>query len=101
MVEVVWTEPALADLEAIADHIALDNPQAARSLLQRVFGHVDHLIDHPELGAIAPDLAELGYRHMVEPPVRIFYRIDDQRVFIVYVMRGEQRLSPTFMWRGE
>jgi plasmid stabilization system protein ParE len=26
----IWTEPALNDLDAIADYIALDNPAAAR-----------------------------------------------------------------------
>jgi hypothetical protein len=35
MAQVIWTEPALADLEAIADDIALDNPEAARRLVQR------------------------------------------------------------------
>jgi hypothetical protein len=29
MVEVIWVEPALNDLDAIADYIALDNPDAA------------------------------------------------------------------------
>ncbi len=36
MAEVIWTEPALADLEAIAEYIALDNPKAAREFVQRV-----------------------------------------------------------------
>ena len=30
MAEIVWTEPALADLDTIADYIAIDNPTAAR-----------------------------------------------------------------------
>ena len=30
MVEIVWTEPALSDLDAIADFIALENPVAAQ-----------------------------------------------------------------------
>jgi ParE-like toxin of type II ParDE toxin-antitoxin system len=34
MAQVVWTEPALADLDAIADYIALDNPEAARLLVK-------------------------------------------------------------------
>lgn len=29
MARLVWTEPALADLQAIAEYIALDNPAAA------------------------------------------------------------------------
>ena len=33
MAEVIWAEPALNDLDAIADYIALDNPEAARRLV--------------------------------------------------------------------
>jgi len=40
MAEVIWAEPALHDLEAIADYIALDDLQAARGVVQRVFKHV-------------------------------------------------------------
>ena len=43
MAQVVWTEPALADLDTIADYIALDNPEAAAALVQRIFQHADHL----------------------------------------------------------
>ena len=37
MAEVIWAEPALNDLDAIADYIALDNPDAARRLVQKIF----------------------------------------------------------------
>jgi toxin ParE1/3/4 len=36
MVELIWTEPTLSDLDAIADDIALEDPEAARGLVQRV-----------------------------------------------------------------
>lgn len=29
MAEIIWTDPALQELDAIAKYIALDNPQAA------------------------------------------------------------------------
>lgn len=35
MAELIWTEPALQDLDAIADYIALDKPEAARQLVKR------------------------------------------------------------------
>ena len=37
MAEVIWTEPALQELDAIAEYIALDNPAAARHLVQKIF----------------------------------------------------------------
>ena len=51
MAEVIWAEPALSDLDAIADYIALDNPEAARRLVQKIFDHVDQLESHPRLGS--------------------------------------------------
>lgn len=56
MAEVIWAEPALSDLDAIADYIALDNPEAARRVVQRIFEHVDHLEDHPKLGSKPKEL---------------------------------------------
>ena len=43
MAALIWTEPALQDLDAIADYIALHNPVAAGELVQRVFQHVEQL----------------------------------------------------------
>jgi len=37
MAQIIWTEPALSDLDAIAEYIALDKPSAAMKLVQKVF----------------------------------------------------------------
>jgi addiction module RelE/StbE family toxin len=95
MVEVIWTEPALNDLDAIADYIALDNPEAAKRFVQKVFRHVEQLADHPKSGSKPPELEGWRYRQIVEPPCRVFYRHEGARVFILYVMRGERLLRPS------
>ena len=92
MAEVIWAEPALSDLDTIADYIALDNPDAARRLVRRVFEHVAQLQSHPELGSKPQELKGWRYRQIVEPPCRVFYRYDGRRVYILYVMRSEQLL---------
>jgi len=97
MAEVIWTEPALSDLDAIADYIALENRGAARALVQRVFHHVDQLVDHPRSGSKPPELRGWRYRQIVEPPCRVFYRADSNRVFILYVMRAERLLRPELL----
>lgn len=100
MAKLIWTEPALQDLDAIADYIALDKPEAARQLVQRVFRHVEQLIKHPASGSRPPELRRSHYRQIVEPPCRIFYRYDGKNVFIVHVMRGEMRLRKSRLSRG-
>lgn len=95
MAEITWTEPALNDLDAIADYIALDNPEAARQLVQRVFRHVEQLADHPKSGSKPQELKGWRYRQVVEPPCRVFYRLDGTDVYVLYVMRAERLLQPT------
>lgn len=93
MAEVIWTEPALSDLDAIADYIALENPVAASELVRRVFEHVGQLEIHPESGSKPVELKRSRYRQIVEPPCRVLYRYDGRSVFVLYVMRSERALS--------
>jgi toxin ParE1/3/4 len=92
--EIAWSEPALGDLDAIADYIAIENPLAASALVKRVFGHIAQLEAHPESGSRPPELPRSRYRQIVEPPCRVFHRYDGHKVFIVYVMRSERLLRP-------
>lgn len=92
MAEIVWTEPALSDLDAIADYIALENPVAAAEFVKRVVAHIEQLADYPESGSCPPELGRSRYRQIVEPPCRAFYRCDGHKVLILYVMRSERLL---------
>ncbi|MBV1788201.1 type II toxin-antitoxin system RelE/ParE family toxin [Marinobacterium sp. D7] len=92
MAEVVWTEPALQELDAIAEYIALDNRAAARKLVEAVFDKTERLRDFPQSGRVPPELPNSIYREVIVPPCRIFYREDDDRVLILYVMREERQL---------
>ncbi|MBE95647.1 type II toxin-antitoxin system RelE/ParE family toxin [Marinobacter sp.] len=96
MAEVIWTESALQELDAIAEYIALDNPAAARQLVLEVFDKTDRLEEFPESGRIPPELPNAVYREVVVPPCRIFYREDEKRVLVLYVMR-EERLLRAYM----
>lgn len=93
MARLIWTEPALADLESIADYIALDKPEAARKYVQRVFQAAERLIQFPRSGSIPAEIPHLPYRQIIVPPCRIFYRHSGQDILIIFVMRSEQRLS--------
>lgn len=92
MAEIIWTEPALQELDAIAEYIALDNPAAASNLVKDIFDKTGRLENFPQSGRIAPELPDSVYRELVIPPCRIFYRQEQQQVFILYVMRVERQL---------
>ncbi len=50
MAQLVWTEPALMDLDEIAEYIALDDPAAASNYVQKVFDRVERLATYPNSG---------------------------------------------------
>lgn len=99
MAEVIWTEPALGQLDAIAEYIALDNPGAANKLVAEVFNKTDRLADFPQSGRVPPELPDSVYREVVVSPCRIFYREEGESVLILHVMRDEQQLR-TFMLKS-
>src|SRR5262245_17595468 len=97
MAQIIWAEPALGDLEAIADYIALENPVAAAEFVRRVFERIGQLADFPESGSYPQELVRSRYRQIIEPPCRAFYRYDGQTVVILYVMRSERLLRPDML----
>lgn len=92
MAQVIWTEPALSDLNAIAEYIALDKPSAASNLVQKVFSCTDQLEQFSELGRKPPEFKKSRYLEIIVNPCRIFYRIEGDKVYILYVMRSERKL---------
>lgn len=92
MAEVIWTEPAFDQLNEIAEYIALDKPGAASTLVEKVLSAVEHLQLFPEAGHVPPELPQSVYRELYVRPCRIFYRQDNEVIFILYVMREERQL---------
>lgn len=89
---IIWTEPALQELDEIADYISLDDPAAAKKLVRKAFECVDHFVRHPESGKRTEEFEASVYREIVLPHCRIFYRADDDIVYIIHVIREEQFL---------
>ena len=92
MADVIWAETALAELDVVADYIALDDARAAKKLVQAVVSKTRLLAEFPEMGSAPEELADLDYRQLLINPCRVFYRIssDQERVYILHVLRQEQ-----------
>jgi toxin ParE1/3/4 len=89
----IWTEPALDDLDDLAGCIAMDNPRAASRLVQKVIENVGRLERFPNSGKKPEELPGTPYREIVVTPCRIFCRCDGETVYIVHVMREEQQID--------
>jgi toxin ParE1/3/4 len=92
MARLIWTEPALAHLDEIAEYIALDDARAAARLVNKVFEGGERLERFQNSGKRPAELADTPYREVVVPPCRIFYRVDRELVYILYIMRSERLL---------
>jgi len=93
MAKIIWTQPALDQLDEIAEYIALDKPLAASELVIEVFKKIERLEQFPNSGREPPELPDSIYREVVCSPCRVFYRYDSMNVLILHVMRDEMQLK--------
>jgi len=97
--KIAWSEPALADLDAIHDYIARDSPPYAERFVQRLIEAADPLMDFPELGRVVPE-GDGRHREVMVAPYRIIYRVANNEIFVVTVIHGARDLAA--LWaRGE
>ena len=90
----IWTAPALDDLDELIAWIALDNEPAARALAERVMAAVERLRHFALSGRWVPEVGGDSYREVIVAPCRVIYRREKTKILIVYVVRGERRLRP-------
>ncbi len=92
MAKIIWTEPALNDLNEIVEYIALDKIHAANNFVKNVFTSTERLEQFPHSGRKIPELKKSRYREVIVNPCRVIYRIENDKVYILYVMRSEKKL---------
>lgn len=82
------TSAAEADLEAIADYIARDNPVRALSFVRELYERCLDIADMPEAWPIVPRYEHHGIRRRVHGRYLIFYRVSKDRITILHVLNG-------------
>ena len=90
-----WTRPALADLEAIGDFVARDNPRAAGRLVARIAASVEALAANPHMGRPG---RITGTRELVivETPYIVPYRVRSNEIEILAVLHAARRRPDAF-----
>ena len=81
---VKWARLALVDLIAAQDHIATENPDAARRIAARIHEATRRLGDYPLIGRVGddPDTREWPVRRT---PYLVVYEIRDDAIEILRV----------------
>ena len=94
MVQVVWTEPALEDLQRVHDFIAQISSQNAQAVVLRIQQAVLRLATFPTSGRAVPEFSEGSYREVMESGYRVIYRYlpELETVLVATVYHGRLQL---------
>ncbi|MBI2761329.1 MAG: type II toxin-antitoxin system RelE/ParE family toxin [Chloroflexi bacterium] len=93
MAAVIWTAPALEDLDEICAHIADDSPRQAVLFAHRVFQSTERLGAFPKSGRVVPEFSQADVREIIFERYRIVYRIDGDSVRIEMVHHAARPLA--------
>jgi toxin ParE1/3/4 len=95
--QVLLTEGAERDLEAIHDHISeFDCVANANDVLDEVMAVVQSLSSFPQRGSYPKELVGLGikeYRQTFFKPYRVIYRVTGSQVIIYLIVDGRRDMQ--------
>ena len=89
---IIWSDPAVEDLEAAVEFIAKDSDAYARSLAQLAVDAAESLRSFPNRGHRLPDRKLSKYRELIIGSYRLVYLVEKNRVLIVAVLHGHRAL---------
>jgi toxin ParE1/3/4 len=85
--QILWTDEAVGNLEAIVTYISAFNPAAAARLAERLIAVADSLAEYSERGRDAGQ----GHREMtIVWPYILGYRVEGATVLILRIRHGAQ-----------
>ena len=92
---VIWTESALSQLEAIYEYIAQTSPEYALRMIDRLTRRSIQITEFPFSGRMVPEYESNEVREVLEWPYRIIYLIrpEQARVEVLAVVHGSRLLQ--------
>ncbi len=100
--EVLWTESAQFDLEAIIEYIKTDSIDIAKKIFFEIKQECDNLYYFPERKRVVPELQQIGilkYREIIHKRWRIIYKIDGKKIYILLVVDSSRNLEDILFQR--
>ena len=78
MVEIIWSNRSLIDLQEIGDYISKDSLHYARLTLERIIGATVVLETHPLIGRKVPEINDPSIREIIIGSYRLIYKVTNQ-----------------------
>ncbi len=88
---IVWTEPAVSDLDSIHAYISRDSSVYADSVLAEIFEASDRLIDYPESGRVVPEIGDNAVRELIVGNYRVMYERCCGSIRVLAVIHGARQ----------
>ena len=95
--KVVWTDAAVAQLEAVHDYIAQTSPAYARRIVDRLTKLSTQISAFPFSGRMVPEYELNEVREVIEGSYRIIYLIkeDEGQIEVLAIIHGSREgLNP-------
>ena len=94
MAEIVWTSEANRWLKEIFDKIGKENPNAAKKIINGIFGKAQILKDFPEIGYRFEHESKRDIRILLYGHYRIAYEIAGKhRLYILGIFHGSMAIE--------
>ncbi|MTV38210.1 type II toxin-antitoxin system RelE/ParE family toxin [Duganella radicis] len=90
--QIIWSDSATEDIEAIADRIAQDSQSNASRVVKKILAVADDLDRFPHLGAVVPEANDANLRQRIVFHYRLIYRIELDTINILAVIHARRRL---------
>jgi addiction module RelE/StbE family toxin len=102
MNRIVWATVAADDFREVFEYLSNQSQAAARTFVDQVDSAVKRLGTHPHSGRIVPELKKQNisrYREVVLNPWRVFYRYEQDTVYIVSLIDGRRNIEEILLRR--
>ena len=93
MRKIIWTEPALSDLQGIYDYISKDSEYYASVFVGEILESVEKVTEFPEIGRMVPEYQQNDIREILVQSYRIIYKLEQNQILILTVVHGRRDLT--------
>lgn len=87
-----WSRRAVADLDAIANYIADDNPEAARRWIEALRVRARRAAHAPGTGRQVPEYLDPNVREVIHRRYRLIFAVVGRGIVVLHVTEGHRLL---------
>ena len=92
--KVLWTDSAVAQLQAVHDYLAQTSPDYALRIVDRLTRRSIQIAVFPNSGRMVPEFERNEIREGIEGRYRIIYLLEPEQVQVLAVIHGARDLRP-------